>query len=66
MKPTKVREHDEDDVEIVDEEIAAGRRPLDQQGQRREQRRQRRQHIEARRQPVAGQQRQQHGRHRRE
>ena len=31
-------EHDEDDVEIVDEQIGAGRRPLHQQRQRGEER----------------------------
>ena len=53
------REHDEDDIEIVDEEIAAGQRPMHQQRERRDQGRQRDEEIQARGQPVPGQQRQQ-------
>ena len=49
-------EHDEDDVEIVDQHVGPGRRPVDhEQRQRREKCREARDDVQARRQPVAGQ-----------
>src|SRR5581483_3900438 len=58
-------EHHEHDVEVVDEQVAGGGGPRTEQRQRCQEGRQRRQHVEAGGQPIAGQQRQQHGRARR-
>ena len=53
-------QHDEHDVEIVDHEILAGRRPLhDEQHQRGDQSDERRQHVEPCRQTVSGEHREQ-------
>src|SRR6185437_4792333 len=47
-------EHDEDDVEIVDEEICVDRWMRDEERERGQKRQQARQHVEPRREPVTG------------
>ena len=60
------REHDERSVEIVDQEIRAGRRPPPEQRHRADQRGRRRYDVEPSRHAVAGQHRQQGGGNRRD
>src|SRR5262249_33787694 len=64
-EPDEGVEHNEDDIEIVDQEIIIGHGRLHKQPKREEKRRQTGEHIEPRREPIAGDNRENRGRRRR-
>ncbi len=66
-EPDQRPEHDEHDVEVVHQQVGAGRGPpAKEQHERRGEGQHRRQHVEPRGQAIAGQQREQQGRDQRD